>query len=587
MVLLRLPDPELSRPLHRGQHHLGAGQRICGDRGPLGGHAGDHRLRGRVSGLSFRDCWGLAFRCQTFAVSLRASRLNGKSIRRSDKFGGRVRAGFSTSKVNMNDSTPKLLAALLVLGLSTTTPAIAETTNAIATPLPRRPNIILILADDLGYGDIGCYGQERIKTPNIDRLAAEGIRFTSCYAGSTVCAPSRAALMLGQHTGHLKIRGNQSRASLAADDQTVARVLSDSGYRTALIGKWGLAEAGLPGVPQKVGFDEFLGYLNNLEAHNYYPDYLWRFDPPRMGINGFDGKRPYVENGGGRKNVYVPDVCTKAALNYIQINQPTRLNQFRPFFLFLSYTIPHANNEEGRRTGNGMEVPSDAPYTNESWPPPEKNKAAMITRMDADIGRILDQLQKLQLESNTLIFFTSDNGPHAEGGVSPKFHKSSGPFRGIKRDLNEGGIRVPMIVRWPAKIKAGQVNDLPWALWDFLPTASDIAMTPAPKGIDGISIYPLLTGQPQTNRHDFLYWEFHERGFQQAARAGDWKAIRPQASEPLELYNLKVDPGETKDVAKENPEVVAKFEDYFKSARTEDPDWPIKSPKPKAGSSSQ
>jgi arylsulfatase A-like enzyme len=475
----------------------------------------------------------------------------------------------------------KQCAGVLVATLLATGSVVGESTNNSPPPAPRRPSIILILADDLGYGDVGCYGQSRIKTPNIDRLAAEGIRFTSCYAGSTVCSPSRAALMLGQHTGHLKIRGNVRATTLLPGDVTVARVLQQAGYHTALLGKWGLAEEGLPGVPQKMGFDEFVGYLSNHEAHNYYPDFLWRYDPPGPGKKGFDDRMSFPENGGAKKGTYVPDLCTTAALNFLKINKPDQFNRYRPFFLFLSYTIPHANNEEGRRTGNGMEVPSDAPYSNEPWPPQEKSKAAMITRMDSDIGRILDQLAKFKLETNTVVFFASDNGPHAEGGVDPKFHRSSGPLRGIKRDLYEGGIRVPMIVRWPAQIKPGQVSDFPWALWDFLPTAADIAMTQPPKAIDGISVYPLLTGQVQTNKHEFLYWEFHERGFQQAARRGDWKAVRPQADAPVELYNLKTDLGEKDNVARKHPDIVGKFEAYFKDARTDDPQWPMKQPEAK------
>ncbi|HEX5219030.1 MAG TPA: arylsulfatase [Verrucomicrobiae bacterium] len=476
---------------------------------------------------------------------------------------------------------PKPLAGLLLAAWCGTLSAPGQSTNNSPPPAPRRPSIILIMADDLGYGDIGCYGQSRIKTPNIDRLAAEGIRFTDFYAGSTVCSPSRATLMLGQHTGHVKIRGNARGASLSPDDVTLASVLKNSGYRTALLGKWGLAEEGSPGVPQRVGFDEFVGYLSNVEAHNYYPDFIWRYDPPRTNHGGFDGKMAYPENGGAKKNTYVPDLLTKAALSYIKINKPDQFNRYRPFFLFLSYNIPHANNEEGRRTGNGMEVPGDAPYSDEQWSPPEKNKAAMITRMDADIGRILEQLKQSRIETNTIVIFTSDNGPHREGGVDPKFHNSSGGLRGIKRDLYEGGIRVPMIVRWPQRIKPGQVSDFPWAMWDLLPTAADMALTKPPENTDGISVYPLLIGRAQTNRHDFLYWEFHERGFQQAARMGDWKAVRPQRDEPLELYNLKTDLSEKENVAQKNPEVVAKFENYFKNARTDDPQWPMKKPEVK------
>ncbi len=443
-------------------------------------------------------------------------------------------------------------------------------------PAPRRPSIIYILADDLGYGDLSCYGQTKFATPNLDKMASEGIRFTSAYAGSTVCSPSRAALMLGQHTGHVNIRGNFAGATLRADELTVAEVLKAAGYRTCLLGKWGLTEEGLPGVPQKKGFDEFLGYLSNQEAHDYYPEFVWRYDPPQPGKTGFDGKSHLMENAGGRKVTYIPDRCTTAALNFLRINKPDQFNHYRPFFLFLSYTIPHANNEEGQRTGNGMEVPTDAPYSSEPWPQVEKNKAAMIARMDADIGKLFARLKELRIDTNTVVFFSSDNGPHKEGGVDPTFFQSAGPFRGLKRDLTEGGIRVPLIVRWPAQIKPGRVSDLPCANWDFFPTAADIAMTKTPKGLDGISLFPLLTGQTDTNRHEYLYWEFHEHGFQQAIRFGDWKAIRPQAEEKLELYNLKSDAGEKKNVAEENPEVVAKLEKLFKEARTESDRWPMK-----------
>ena len=452
----------------------------------------------------------------------------------------------------------------------------AQSTNS-QPPAPRRPNIIFILADDLGYGDLGCYGQTRIKTPSIDRMAEEGIRFTSFYAGSTVCAPSRAALMLGKHTGHVNIRGNAQGLALQPGELTVARILKESGYRTGLIGKWGLGDEGSSGVPDKQGFDEFLGYLNQTHAHDYYTDHLWRHDP----TTGFDGRMP-IGTAAAQSREYTHDLFTTAALSFVRNNKPDRFNKQRPFFLYLAYTIPHANNEVGRATGNGMQVPSDAPYSDEPWTPVEKNKAAMITRLDADIGRLLDKLKQLKIEENTVIFFTSDNGPHKEGGVDPKFFNSAGPFRGLKRDLYEGGVRVPMIVRWPARIKAGQVSDFVWANWDFLPTAADIAMTRSPTNIDGISVLPLLTGKMQTNRHDFLYWEFHERGFQQAVRMGDWKAVRPQAGESLELYNLKTDPAEKKNVAPENPEVVAKVEQYLKTARAESDRWPIKPPPEKA-----
>ena len=436
-----------------------------------------------------------------------------------------------------------------------------------------RPNIIFILADDLGYGDLGCYGQSKIKTPNLDKMASEGIRFTDFYAGSTVCAPSRCALMTGLHTGHAFVRGN-SKASLRPEDVTVAELLKQAGYHTGLIGKWGLGNENTPGVPQKKGFDEFVGYLDQVHAHDYYTDHLWRYDPKTK----FDEQMPFPENQGGKKGLYIPDLFTTAALNYVRLNKPDGSNRYRPFFLYLAYTTPHANNEEGVRSGNGMQVPSDAPYTKETWPQIEKNKAAMISRLDADIGKLMAKLKDLKIDGDTIVFFASDNGPHKEGGVDPKFFQSSGPLRGTKRDLYEGGIRVPLIVRWPQRIKAGQVSDLPSAFWDFLPTAAEISHIKPAEKTDGISLLPALLGRPQTNQHDFLYWEFHERGFQQAVRMGEWKAVRPQAGEPLELYNLKTDLGEKENVAEKNPQVIAKIEASLKTARTDSDRWPIKKP---------
>ena len=465
----------------------------------------------------------------------------------------------------------------VLLGLAATTALFSAGAQSSSRPAAdsRRPNIIFILADDLGYGDLGCYGQAKIKTPNLDKLAAQGMRFTDFYSGSTVCAPSRCALMTGLHTGHAFVRGNAVLA-LRPQDLTVAEVLKQAGYHTGLIGKWGLGNQNTTGVPQKKGFDEFVGYLDQTHAHNYYPDYLWRFDAPSDGNEGYDGQVVFPANQGGKQGQYSHDVFATAALNFLAPNKPQAANQYRPFFLYLAYTIPHANNEEGKRSGNGMQVPEDAPYSKESWPQPEKNKAAMITRLDADVGRLMAKLERLGMYNNTLVIFTSDNGPHKEGGVAPKFFASSGPLRGIKRDLYEGGIRVPLIVCWPGHIKAGTVNDQPFAFWDFLPTAAAVAEAKLPAPVDGISMLPTLLGQPQTNQHAFLYWEFHERGFQQAARMGDWKAVCPQAGQPLELYNLKTDLGEQDNVADKNPEVVAKIEAYLKTARTESDLWPIK-----------
>src|SRR5438132_2375488 len=393
-----------------------------------------------------------------------------------------------------------LVGALAVLGL------VAEIGRAEP---PRQPNIIFILADDLGYGELGCYGQKRIRTPNLDRMANQGMRFTQCYAGSTVCAPSRCALMTGRHTGHCTVRGN-ALVPLRPEDVTVAQSLKKSGYATALIGKWGLGEPGTTGLPNRKGFDYFFGYLNQLHAHNYYPDYLWK-NQDKFPLEG-----NVVKDGvASQRAQYSHDLLTREALQVVKQHRDA------PFFLYLAYTIPHANNERGQVEGNGMEVPSDAPYTNQPWPQVEKNHAAMITRLDADIGKLLALLKELGLDGNTVVFFSSDNGPHKEGGHNPKFFRSGGPLRGTKRDLYEGGIRVPMIVRWPGKIRAGAVSKQVWAFWDFLPTALELAGRESPPGIDGISQVATLLGKGEQKQHDFLYWEFHERGFQQAVRMGD------------------------------------------------------------------
>ncbi len=464
--------------------------------------------------------------------------------------------------------------AVLPSGPSTEAPP-AALAHAAPQASHTTPNIILILADDLGYGDLGCYGQGRFKTPNLDQMASEGIRFTNFYAGDTVCAPSRCALMTGLDTGHSRIRGN-GNVPLEQGDVTVAEVLAQAGFRTCLIGKWGLGGENTTGLPQKKGFYEFAGFLDQVHAHNYYPDWIYHYAPQ----SSFEGHQVLYENMDNKRGIYIDDLFNKAAGNFIRINKPDQFNKYRPFFLFLSYTIPHANNEEAERTGNGMQVPSDSPYSVEAWPQPEKNKAAMITRMDAAIGALLAQLQKEKIDDRTIVFFSSDNGPHKEGGVDPNFFQSAGSLRGYKRDLYEGGIRVPFIARWPGHIKPGQVSGELGAFWDFLPTAAALAgTTNIPPNLDGISLAPTLLGETQTNHHSFLYWEFHERGFQQAGRLGDWKALRPQAGEPLELYNLRLDPREQHNVAAENPKVIARLETLFKQARIDSPDWPIK-PKP-------
>jgi arylsulfatase A-like enzyme len=438
-----------------------------------------------------------------------------------------------------------------------------DLTNSPPRPLPRRSSIILIVADGLGYGDLSCYGQTKFQTPNLDRLATEGVRFTDYYAGHASSSPSRAALLLGRDPGHLQQRV-EADVPLSADAITVAQVLKQSGYHTGLIGEWDLGDDATAGAPWKKGFDEFAGYFEPADAENYYADYIWRyapgsiFNPTNNQRENFVGREMLYSNTGGKQGQYVPDLFTKAALNFVKNNQPDRVNHYQPFFLLLNYTLPGS--------GNGQ-VPTDAPYSGEAWPQPQKNKAAMIGRLDAGISELLAQLKRLNLESNTVIFFTSDTGPQTNGGVDPKFFRSTGPFRGGRGALYEGGLRVPMIVHWPGKISAGQVSDFTWAAWDFLPTATDIALIKAPAGVDGISVLPALSGQTQTNRHEFFHWQSRGRNVWHTVRLGDWEAVQPKADAPLELYNLKTDPGEANNVADKNPGLITKFEDILKNSR--------------------
>jgi len=432
----------------------------------------------------------------------------------------------------------------------------------------RKPNIIFLFADDLGYGDLGCFGQKKIKTPNLDRMAAEGMRLTQHYAGSTVCAPSRCVLMTGLHTGHCLIRGN-GLVPLRPEDVTVAELLKGAGYTTALCGKWGLGEEGSTGIPNKQGFDYFFGYLSQVHAHNYYPEFLWRNEEKHKLANIVNhprrGNRRSLGGVSTNKLEYSHDLIAAEALKFIERNRDN------PFFLYLSMTIPHANNEAGRK---GMEVPDYGIYKDTDWPEPQKGHAAMITRMDGDIGKIFDLLRKLGIDEDTLVIFSSDNGPHREGGNNPDFNDSNGPLRGIKRDLYEGGIRVPTIARWPGRIKAGTVSDHISAFWDFLPTACEVAGIRPPDNIDGISYLPELLGKKQ-KKHEFLYWEFFERNTRQAVRMGKWKAIRTVKTDRIELYNLEEDIGETSDIADKHPDVVAKIRQCLKTARTPNPYWKL------------
>ncbi len=425
----------------------------------------------------------------------------------------------------------------------------------------KKPNIIFILADDLGYGDLGCYGQTRIKTPRLDQFAEEGMRFTDAYAGSTVCAPSRCCLMTGMHTGHAWVRGN-ARIPLRPKDQTVAETLKEQGYRTGIVGKWGLGEPNTTGIPNRQGFDYWFGYLNQRHAHDYYPDYLWR-NEERVTLEG------NLEKPGTQ---YTHDMFTEEALQFVEESAD------QPFFLYLAYTIPHAHNELGRKTGNGMEVPSDEPYTDEKWPQAEKNTAAMITRMDRDVGRLIDKLQDLGIDENTCVIFTSDNGPHSEGGHRADYFESSGPLRGMKRDLYEGGIRVPTLARWPGVVAPGSVNAVPWAFWDFPATAAEIAGASFNPDADGVSILPALKGADALDR-EYLYWEFYERGFSQAVRMGKWKAVKQKkgGERRTELYDMETDIGETNDIAADHPDMVERIEAVMAGARFDNDNY--KAPK--------
>lgn len=423
--------------------------------------------------------------------------------------------------------------------------------NLHAAP-PAKPNVIFILADDLGYGDLGCFGQKLIKTPNIDRMAAEGMRFTQAYAGSTVCAPSRCALMTGLHTGHCFIRGNkeiqpEGQQPMPADTFTVAHLMKKAGYATGLIGKWGLGKPDSESVPNKMGFDYFYGYNCQMKAHEYYPEYLWR-NTEKVMLNG---------------KSYSHDLIANEALEFVKRNRE------KPFFLYLAVTIPHAK----------LQVPDLGPYENETWDPNLKKLAAMITRLDGDVGRLMALLKELKLDDRTLVFFASDNG----AAYSDSLFNHSGPLRGIKRDMYEGGLRSPGMARWPGVIKPGAVSEQVWAFWDFLPTMAELTKQPAPPNLDGISFLQALV-EGKTIEHPPLYFEFHERGFTQAARIGDWKAVRLGTKLPIELYDLKTDVGEQHDVAAQHPDVVKRFEDYLKSARTDSQIWPIKDKPPaKAG----
>lgn len=440
-----------------------------------------------------------------------------------------------------------------------------------------RPNIIFILADDLGYGDLGSYGQKLIQTPQLDRMAAEGMRFTQFYAGSTVCAPSRSVLMTGRHLGYTTVRGNAgalgaAAQTLAKDEMTVAHVLKRAGYATGLIGKWGLGENGSAGAPEKQGFDYFFGFLNQTHAHNHYPDFLWRNGERVKLANDRVPVGPVDGAGYATKRVaYAGDLFFQETKEFIERNKA------QPFFLYLALVTPHANNERSRELGDGQEVPSYGAYADKSWPDVQKGQAAMITRMDAGIGEVVAQLKQLGLDQNTVIMFSSDNGPHREGGPlqNPDFFAASGPLTGLKRSLTEGGIRVPFIVRWPGKIKAGSVSGHVGYFGDALATFAELAGVSAPTPNNSVSLVPELLGRSAQVKHDHLYWEFFEKGFSQAVVLGDrWKGIRLLTRDaPLRVFDLKADLAETKDVAAEQPAVAARIAEIMRTGRVDNAFW--------------
>ena len=440
-----------------------------------------------------------------------------------------------------------------------------------------KPNIIYILADDLGYGDLSCYGQTHFKTPNLDKMASEGMLFTQHYAGTTVCAPSRSALMTGQHTGHTPIRGNkewkpEGQWPIPDKAYTVAELLKNAGYTTGAFGKWGLGYPGSEGDPNNQGFDEFYGYNCQRMAHNYYPGHLWHNNE----------KITLEKNTGDQLETYAPTLIHEQALKFIEDNKN------KPFFLYYPNVIPHAelllpeeNLAEFRgqflpeKEFEGAEPGDDNFRIGGYGTQPESHAAfaAMVTLLDKQVGEVLAKLKELGLEENTIVIFSSDNGPHLEGGADPDYFDSNGPLKGYKRDLYEGGIREPMIAWWPKQIEADTETDHISAFWDVMPTIAELAGVNAPDNIDGISFLPTLLGKADQKQHDYLYWEFHEQGGRKALRKNDWKLVIYNVKNPekktTELYNLKDDPGEENNLASQNQEKVKELQVLMEQARTE------------------
>jgi arylsulfatase A-like enzyme len=465
------------------------------------------------------------------------------------------------------------LSALLSIGYS----SISQTNSSLKSGQNEKPNVVFIYVDDMGYGDLSCYGQKILKTRHVDKLASDGILFTQHYAGAPVCAPSRASMLTGKHTGHTSVRGNSPEGQLLeANEVTVADLFKSKGYVTGVVGKWGVGNDPLPDDPARNGFDHAYGYVNMWHAHNFFPEFLYR-DGKKEVLSGNVTDWSYSYDKGMKEGTGVAKTKVTYAISKLKEDamQFIEDNKKNPFFLYYCLNIPHANNEAGYLTGNGMEVPGYGEFAKKEWSDPEKGFATTISIIDDCVAEVNNKLTQLGIADNTIVVFVSDNGPHNEGGHTSSFFDSNGIYRGDKRDLYEGGIRVPLIVKWPAKVKPGSVSNTPVATWDFLSTFADIVGAPEPANVDGVSFLPTLLGNDsQQKQHQYLYWEFYELGGRQAIRVGDWKYIklnvRDQSLKVVEeLYNIKEDPSESKNVLAQNPKKVKELSNLMKSAHTE------------------
>ena len=430
----------------------------------------------------------------------------------------------------------------------------------LAADAPAKPNIIFVLCDDLARGDLGCYGQKLIQTPNFDRMAAEGMRFTQAYCGTSVCAPSRSSLMTGLDTGHCPVRANRAtppegQMPLPAGTYTVGKLFHDNGYATAAMGKWGMGMFDTTGSPLKLGFDHFYGYNCQSHAHSYFPTYLYNNDQ-RFDLPG--------NTGMGVGKTYAQNLIADDMLAWV------RQQKDKPFFLFLPLTLPHSQ----------YEIDSQGQYADKDWTPQQKTYAAMVSRLDSDVGRLLALLKELKLDEKTLVIMAGDNGSAAapESPIGRHFAQSQG-LRGFKRGMYEGGLRQASIARWPGVVPAGKVSDVPWAFWDFLPTCAELLGTKLPDGVqtNGVSIVSVLKGGAAPQREHF-YWELHEGASKQAVRFGEWKAVKNAIDQPVELYDLATDPGEQKNLAAEKPDVLARAEKLFVTSRVDSKDFPLAAP---------